>query len=256
MEKSVPDGLYDVPVPSVKKDQRNEVVSNTETHKPASALGLLALNYGNSSDSEDDQVDPDVSVYGDKTNLPNCASESYQYDHSSSTLQHTRVDAPGLHGHSSSRLYSGCGLASQNVDLYKENGRKRDNVKDGSHQSFDCTVDLDSDNLASTNSNGLVGKFRDPMNVLQACSSDSYDAETTKFGKATTPVKNANMPFAPRCDEDSSRMHVFCLDHAVEVEQQLRQIGGVDILLLCHPGWLFLFFPALPCCILMFFTSQ
>ncbi|KAH7528297.1 hypothetical protein FEM48_Zijuj05G0057600 [Ziziphus jujuba var. spinosa] len=221
VEKNGPDSLYDVPVQSVNEDKSNEVVSNAEKHEPASALGLLALNYGNSSDSEDDQVDPNVSVYGAETILPNRASGIYQYDHSSSTLQDRHVDASGLQGQSSCRLYSGGGLASLNVDLNMDN----------------CTVDVDSDNLASTKSNGLVGQFRDPMNVLHACSSGSYDAETTKFGKGITPVKNANMPFAPRCDEESSRMHVFCLDHAVEVEQQLRQIGGVDILLLCHPDY-------------------
>jgi hypothetical protein len=35
---------------------------------------------------------------------------------------------------------------------------------------------------------------------------------------------------------------VFCLEHAVEIEQQLRQIGGVHIFLLCHPGVSFFFY--------------
>ena len=37
-------------------------------------------------------------------------------------------------------------------------------------------------------------------------------------------------------DKDSSRMHVFCLEHAAEVEKQLQPIGGVHMMLLCHPG--------------------
>lgn len=37
-------------------------------------------------------------------------------------------------------------------------------------------------------------------------------------------------------DKDSSRMHVFCLEHAVEVEKQLQAIGGAHIILLCRPG--------------------
>jgi hypothetical protein len=39
-------------------------------------------------------------------------------------------------------------------------------------------------------------------------------------------------------DKDSSRMHVFCLEHAIEVEKQLQAIGGADIFLLCRPGQL------------------
>lgn len=39
-----------------------------------------------------------------------------------------------------------------------------------------------------------------------------------------------------RCDKDSTRMHVFCLEHAIEVEKHLRAIGGADVMLLCHPG--------------------
>lgn len=44
------------------------------------------------------------------------------------------------------------------------------------------------------------------------------------------------LPFIPRSDDDSCRLHVFCLEHAAEVEQQLRPFGGIHIMLLCHPG--------------------
>ncbi|KAI3512844.1 hypothetical protein L1887_20164 [Cichorium endivia] len=43
-------------------------------------------------------------------------------------------------------------------------------------------------------------------------------------------------PMNPVHDDDSSRMHVFCLHHAREVEQRLRSVGGVHMLLLCHQG--------------------
>ncbi|PKU64687.1 lysine-specific demethylase JMJ705 [Dendrobium catenatum] len=38
-------------------------------------------------------------------------------------------------------------------------------------------------------------------------------------------------------DKDSYRMHVFCLEHAVEVEKRLRVLGGVNMMLLCHPEY-------------------
>lgn len=47
-------------------------------------------------------------------------------------------------------------------------------------------------------------------------------------------MENLNKPIV-RIDKDSSRMHVFCLEHAVEVEKQLQAIGGAHIILLCRP---------------------
>lgn len=37
-------------------------------------------------------------------------------------------------------------------------------------------------------------------------------------------------------DKDSSRIHVFCLEHALEVQRKLRSIGGACLLLVCHSG--------------------
>ncbi|XP_064942089.1 lysine-specific demethylase REF6-like isoform X2 [Musa acuminata AAA Group] len=38
-------------------------------------------------------------------------------------------------------------------------------------------------------------------------------------------------------DKDSSRLHVFCLEHAAEIEKQLQPIGGVHMMVLCHPDY-------------------
>jgi hypothetical protein len=37
-------------------------------------------------------------------------------------------------------------------------------------------------------------------------------------------------------NKDSCRMHVFCLEHALETWTQLQEIGGANVMLLCHPG--------------------
>ncbi|PON45651.1 TFIIH C1-like domain containing protein [Parasponia andersonii] len=241
-DNNAPLGSCEVPVQSVTyqvqtEDPNNEVVSNSETHDATSALGLLALNYGNSSDSEEDPVQEDVIVDGHEINTTNCSLESKSRCESSSlSLQNCQSDAAGVHGCSPRELDSREESASQNADAYMENGQNRDNAKYNSHQNLDCSVDFGTNNIPSTESN-LVGKIRDSIKVSQTCSPCTYDAEATKFCKAIAPMKNENVPFAPICDEDSSRMHVFCLEHAVEVEQQLRQIGGVHILLLCHPDY-------------------
>ncbi|KAK9926743.1 hypothetical protein M0R45_023956 [Rubus argutus] len=233
MEKSTPDGLYDVPVQSADyriqmADPINEVESNTEMQRDTSALGLLALTYGNSSDSEEDQAELDVPVCGDETNLSDCSLEGrYEYQSASPPLRDsyggtTGVCSPTLPG-------SDCGNELPTVDGYVEN-------KHG-HQYFDHSVNTETNNLALTKTNGLVGTSLDPVKVSYSGSPDAYDVQTTGFGQATLQKENTSISFAPGCDHDSSRMHVFCLEHAVEVEQQLRSIGGAHILLLCHPDY-------------------
>ncbi|KAM1981724.1 hypothetical protein ACFX15_038177 [Malus domestica] len=211
-ENNSPNGLYDVPVHSGNYqiqvvDQRNEVVSNTEMPRETSALGLLALNYGNSSDLEEDQVETDAPVCSDEPKVTNCSLESRYRDQSAS------LPSGGTSGvHSPSSPGSDCEneLRLQNFDHYATDGRKIANFKDTGHQDIDSSADFRTNNYAST---------------------------ATGFGKAIVPMQKTNTSCHPGCDEDSSRMHVFCLEHAVEVQQQLRSIGGVHILLLCHPDY-------------------
>ncbi|KAF7838215.1 lysine-specific demethylase REF6 [Senna tora] len=66
---------------------------------------------------------------------------------------------------------------------------------------------------------------------------DIHDAETSMFGNGVASIDNKSASLLPQSDEDSSRLHVFCLEHAAEVEQQLLPIGGAHILLLCHPDY-------------------
>lgn len=63
---------------------------------------------------------------------------------------------------------------------------------------------------------------------------DVSHANLSKGGNASSV--EITLPFIPRSDDDFSRLHVFCLEHAAEVEQRLHPIGGINIMLLCHPG--------------------
>ena len=63
---------------------------------------------------------------------------------------------------------------------------------------------------------------------------DVSHANLSKGGN--TSSVEITLPFIPRSDDDFSRLHVFCLEHAAEVEQRLHPIGGINIMLLCHPG--------------------
>nr|XP_010927559.1 lysine-specific demethylase REF6 [Elaeis guineensis] len=71
------------------------------------------------------------------------------------------------------------------------------------------------------------------------CSESSEPTKGTATLSRNADIKTTDsaLTVLQKCDKDSSRMHVFCLEHAVEVEKQLQPIGGVHIMLLCHPDY-------------------
>ncbi|GMJ13702.1 relative of early flowering 6, Jumonji domain-containing protein 12, ETHYLENE INSENSITIVE 6 [Hibiscus trionum] len=199
-------------------DQSNQLVEDTENGEHTSALGLLASTYGNSSDSED-HVEPNATVSGDERNSTNDSPErKFHYNDSGFSA----VDANGGCNPSLSRLASVAEAPVHAIDC------------DSEPQTLDNTILFETDTLASRRSNDLDDKFSD---ANPSYSSATHGTKKMRFGNATVAMENVDIRFAPRSDEDSSRMHVFCLQHAVEVEQQLRQIGGVHVFLLCHPDY-------------------
>ncbi|KAJ7956116.1 Lysine-specific demethylase REF6 [Quillaja saponaria] len=241
MEKRAPDGLYDVPVQTADyqiqiADRSHEVATNSEAQKDMSALGLLASTYGNSSDSEEDEVEHDLAVDCNESNLMNCPAGS-RSQHKISCLPSYFQDCHGIASGT-----QGLPLLTYDdrdgVDHYEDFGHRRANSEDRSPQNFDCSVESEDDDIASIESDGCEGRNFKPVSESTSDSSqDINDAEQPTFSKALLPMDNKDTSFSPQSDEDSSRVHVFCLEHAAEVEQQLRSIGGVHILLLCHPDY-------------------
>ncbi|TYI18047.1 hypothetical protein ES332_A07G063500v1 [Gossypium tomentosum] len=228
MNKSAPNSLYDVSVQPVDSkfrmgDQSTQVLEDTEKRGESSALGLLASTYGNSSDSEEDRPEPNATIFHDETNPTNVSPErKIQYNDS---------------GFSPSEVNT-----SRNPSLSRLNSEEESpfDIKNGSPETFDPDLEFKTDNLILRRSNGLEDKFRDPMtssHVNPNYSRAAHGIEKMRFSMAVLPMENVDIPCVQRTDEDSSRMHVFCLEHAVEVEQQLRQIGGVQVFLLCHPEY-------------------
>ncbi|KAH8486797.1 hypothetical protein H0E87_025702 [Populus deltoides] len=244
VEKNTAAGFCDVPVQSPNyqiqmADQGVAVASSSAKQLEASALGLLALNYGNSSDSEEDQVEADLSHH-DEINMTNCPLENKYQCQSSAFPSYKQKDYDAATGglpQSPSRLDERDDVPLKANDMNPEHGDRRDNFKD---KTDECSFGFPTGNLASIESNSLDGRYRDPMSMSHVslnCSPIVHDIEKTKFNRPIAPIENPDMPFTQRSDKDSSCMHVFCLEHAVEIEQQLRQIGGVHILLLCHPEY-------------------
>ncbi|KAJ8450621.1 hypothetical protein Cgig2_020258 [Carnegiea gigantea] len=240
MDKNAPDGLYDVLVQTT--DCKNQSMDNTsmmrsstaetikmssyiENKEVQSALGLLAMTYGNSSDSDEDHMLPNCPVVSeDNISGDGSCGARFCHDDSASPTSFKCYDsgAERVQCLGSSRSECEDEGSPQTFDLHECCPPRRMNSDHSEYDGHDCSA-----------------KFmeEDTMTSEQTYSPNANQGDNAKSSNAIDPMGKPNFPFARRCDEDSSRIHVFCLEHAVEVEKQLRPIGGVHILLLCHPDY-------------------
>lgn len=200
MTKKTRNGVVDIPRESVERgltettEGSRKMNSHVETHKDNSSLGLLALTYADSSDSDEDQIEAPVDAK--KTESLNFSTINGLDSDNNESPNHTYFSGPSDQCNISFPLRSrGDEVPLQNFDPYEEHGRRRADFEDRCYQTSDRAV-----------------------------------------GSALAPIDNIIKPYASRTEEDSSRLHVFCLQHAAAVEQRLRSIGGVHMLLFCHPG--------------------
>ncbi|KAJ1391929.1 Zinc finger C2H2-type [Sesbania bispinosa] len=221
--------VYDALVESIEQqtqiaDHNSKEDLNTERKKGNTALALLASAYGNSSDSEEDQGDSDIAADGDELNVMKhpSASRSQEIPCLPSQFQ-------DYHGSPIVRL-DGDDSPSESIGNYEYYMHKR---VERIMSPFDYSVKSEDCNITS---GGAFKNNRAVPYSTMNCSQDTH-AVTSLMGKTAIPIDNKNVSLGAPSDEDSSRMHVFCLEHAAEAEQQLRPIGGAHILLLCHPDY-------------------
>ncbi|KAI3454953.1 hypothetical protein Pfo_011616 [Paulownia fortunei] len=205
-------GLFDLPISADQFQSADEksvaMVSDSKARKEPSSLGLLALTYGNSSDSEEDETEADIPVKG-------CGT--------------SKIDSPE-NGHAcdntDSKINCGKEISLQISDSSAKFGLPIATCKDGEPPNFDCSE-----------SNSLTHRFRHQIKS-QYDTSDSLTHKTEATpSTGLTPLEDTTMPFSSRSDEDSSRLHVFCLQHAMQVEKRLSQVGGAHVFLVCHPDY-------------------
>ncbi|XP_055825657.1 lysine-specific demethylase REF6 [Solanum dulcamara] len=206
--KRAPGGLIDIPVESSDRIQKLnngsvEGLSRTKARKETSSLGLLALAYANSSDSDEDEVEEDIPVEACESRHMDSEDEGF-----------LRV-----------------------IDPYG-NHRQRRTVSQGRNcQKFDNSIQLENESYPSGESNTLLGRSSHQLRSYQVAAKCISNIGEIPQNNAVAPFDNAHIQFTSTSDEDSFRIHVFCLQHAVQVEEQLRQIGGAHISLLCHPDY-------------------
>lgn len=109
-----------------------------------------------------------------------------------------------------------------NVPANPQDGQDSDSTET---QNLDYSDEMGKNDSTMTESNYLTHRFRHQKKP---------QIETSNF--LPNEAEATTMPFVTRSDEDSSRLHVFCLEHAIQVEKRLSQVGGAHVFLVCHPG--------------------
>ncbi|XP_058093821.1 lysine-specific demethylase REF6 [Magnolia sinica] len=270
MEKDDKGVLYDILVQSADYqvqlvDQRAEPASDTKV-KAVSSLDLLAFAYGDSSDSEEEAVRSEISAFADENNLTDISLAS-NHDvqlQSSHTILSSKYSSLSKVQTEDTELFE-CSLQDNmgnpiSVEPHRLAGTNR-NLKTpvsllpsigvsnspevggkeldsscvtciGTSKVHHCDFKMDDPDFDSADFSMHCG----PARSISNRAATGKFVETAQFGNIDT-AKNPHIPFTQRSDKDSSRMHIFCLEHATEVEKQLRQIGGVHMMLLCHPDY-------------------
>ncbi|OEL31047.1 Lysine-specific demethylase JMJ705 [Dichanthelium oligosanthes] len=216
----------------------NRIISDDAPLNRNSALDLLASAYGDPSDSDEgvlskkNQVSnvsnelishkiesqPNTSSNGGcaGTNVSSSSKELQQGPSSqrSQCIGNTNTGPKGVRTRNKYQLKMVLSEGFQPKDIYSEIQKK---VQCELSSSIKTSVEplCDADYQASRNTDAI-------------CMDGNRSTATMVDNLAASIVKP---------DKDSSRLHVFCLEHAIEVEKQLQTIGGAHIFLLCRPEY-------------------
>uniref|UniRef100_A0A0A9CUJ1 Uncharacterized protein n=1 Tax=Arundo donax TaxID=35708 RepID=A0A0A9CUJ1_ARUDO len=202
--------IHNISSPQVS-DQCRQLYSGT------SALGLLASAY-DSSDSDEEAPD-------------NISNDSKNNDAANGV---TNVETSG----------TSVQLRKTNLHLYEdEYGAKTTAslmkpVENKSTSMTQASRETDISHLAG------LGKPLTSYEEWSAYLDLDYDLTASGVkASSDTSLSRAKSSIGPdaltmlKYNKDSCRMHVFCLEHALETWTQLQQIGGANIMLLCHPEY-------------------
>ncbi|KAM0926128.1 hypothetical protein ACQ4PT_003937 [Festuca glaucescens] len=190
----------------------NEMLSDAEPVNINSALDPLVAAYGDQSDSNEDIRNKKLKVSHESMELSGQMTEP---QHNGSSI------SDGLRG------------------VRTRNKYKLKQALSEGFQLKDNRLTMEQKVLPEPSSSNKILK-EGPLDASGTdyhcrCNSIAIVMDDPRTSAAT--MNNLNKPIV-KFDKDSSRMHVFCLEHAVEVEKQLRAIGGANVILLCRPEYL------------------
>ncbi|PKA60230.1 Lysine-specific demethylase REF6 [Apostasia shenzhenica] len=250
-----------------------EVGPETSTKKDSSALDLLASAYGGeSSESDDEQIPREASTCTHVNYQQDTLLSRKLHHHSRVATKHPdlwfgKVPFAAVEQQLTGGKYQNTSTENcQRSTVCNElNGLRSVNIEEVIPQKLDSPRSqaelLRSEFLNNTEDGGeavasssSIKLMREPISSCERELDGNYpDTATAYFHRnnmkmpdATCGSSDYSVPSEinqttqasrERPDKDSSRMHVFCLEHAVEVEKKLCPIGGVNIMLLCHSDY-------------------
>ncbi|KAL5998322.1 hypothetical protein ACLOJK_009262 [Asimina triloba] len=218
-------------------NQRGRPASNSVSNG-ISSLDLLAFAYGDPSDSEEELVRPNTFGKADDLSFVSDREDPEIKKADAEILAHpSRDSSKEIPAQASGHI-----CASHNVQRITTDGHPQ-TVNFSSQGNLDdcCHTSIGNKNslhIANTDDQDVnSADLSVPSEDRSCCISDDTEGrfiEITKFGNMETPAKNPKTPVSQLSDIISSKFHIFCLEHAVEVVKFLQSVGGADVLLLCH----------------------
>ncbi|XP_037407827.1 lysine-specific demethylase JMJ705-like [Triticum dicoccoides] len=191
-----------------------------------SAPDLLASAYGNQPDTDEDNRNKKIKV-----------------SHDSSELDGTKILSSSIKwqqrpSSQSSRCIGGSGISNGPRGVRTRNKYQ---LKMALSQGFQLKNNYwTMEQKVQPEPSRSKETVKEPLDASGADNDARCNSAAISVGDpriSTTTMDNLNKPIV-KIDKDSSRMHVFCLEHAVEVEKQLQAIGGAHVILLCRPEYL------------------
>ena len=205
-------------VSSAHVSDRCRQLYTSSTHGGTSALGLLASAY-DSSDSDEEAETPNeianiTANNGAENVVTNIQSSGTSIQHQNTNLHLSEEECDPTATLSLLKPVDNRSIAMTQASIGTDMARPADLGESLiANEQFSAYVDLDDDPNASGAKTSLNTSFSRAKGAMEP--------------DALTLLKYSR---------DSCRMHVFCLEHALETWTQLQQIGGANIMLLCHPG--------------------
>jgi hypothetical protein len=204
-------------VSAAQVSDRCRQLYSSSTHGCTSALGLLASAYESSESDEEADAPNNISNNCENNNAANGATN----------IQSSRTSVQD---------------ENTNLQLYEEENNSRaiaslmQPVEDKSTAMTPVSMETNIIHLADQGESlTFHEQWHAYLDFDDLTASGVKASPNTSLGTAKAAMKTDALTLF-KYSKDSCRMHVFCLEHALETWTRLEQIGGANIMLLCHPG--------------------
>lgn len=205
-------------VSAAQVSDRCRQLYSSSTHGCTSALGLLASAYESSESDEEADAPNNISNNCENNNAANGATN----------IQSSRTSVQD---------------ENTNLQLYEEENNSRaiaslmQPVEDKSTAMTPVSMETNIIHLADQGESlTFHEQWHAYLDFDDLTASGVKASPNTSLGTAKAAMKTDALTLF-KYSKDSCRMHVFCLEHALETWTRLEQIGGANIMLLCHPEY-------------------